>query len=778
MSRYDPRGFYDGFSVITQGINSGLAPVSLGRNQLAFAVNTTFRLGYATQRPGWIKRSLTFSDPDDEGVESLFENNIFQGAAAFERRNQIVTMIGGRLFRITVDDWEVMDVSTVGDLNPSNRYRAWFTEAEDFLICQDGQSAPWLYDGATAVRSDTFGVNGARQVPAGQSMVYSGGRLVTTLADPTQFVVGDIVGGDSGTPAYNFRDAVLYFTENEIVSGGGAFSTPINAGPITALRPVAQIDTSTGQGPTQVFTTSGVFSLNAPTERALWGTTNFPLGTVSMVQAGALSDRATVNVNGDIWFRALDGIRSFIVARRDFSSWVNAPMSREMSRILDRDDRNLLGYSSAALFDNRMLMTVQPYRKWGHGIVHRGLAVMDFAPLAFMNTRVNPVWEGAWCGVQILQVLTGTFKGIERCFMFVLNDDDDIELWEVTRDRLSDNVNGDDVRIEWAFETGGLTFPRGPQAYIGPGAEVQSLDGGELYVDSIDGTVTFNLQYRADQYPCWLDWHEWTICSTMELCGTPGSFECVTPLAYRQQYRKPMRLPTPDPSCDEVVNKTMNVGREFQVRFNITGACRIKMLEAVAHDVQENVNDLCAPNESCVSVSCCPVDDLEYAIPSPSVNTSGSDDDDGEEDDGDEEEGGGEDGGEDTELPAWPELVTPTGDSTYQPSITAPDGYGGDTHPIGIEPLSGEPVDGDPAVDGVTALEDGVLEQWAAAVWADWEAYKTTNGITVTYEEIFWVFNDSPGQLRWSANSIWGETVTWSTSTWSWEMWISYTEAV
>ena len=113
-------------------------------------------------------------------------------------------------------------------------------------------------------------------------------------------------------------------------------SVPINAGTINALRPVAQVDTSTGQGPTQVFTTSGVFSLNAPTERSAWATVNFPLGTVSMVQAGSLSDRATVNVNGDIWFRALDGIRSFMVARRDFSSsWVNAPMSRELSRVID-----------------------------------------------------------------------------------------------------------------------------------------------------------------------------------------------------------------------------------------------------------------------------------------------------------------------------------------------------------------------------------------------------------------------------------------------------------
>lgn len=615
--RYDPKVIYDGFSVITRGINSGLAPVSLGRDQLSFAVNTTFRNGYATHRPGWLQRVLVFDDDNDEDLQTHFEDEIFQGASAFERRNQLVTMIGGRLFRINIDTWNVLEVSDDSDLNPSNRYRAWFTEAEDFLTCQDGQSAPWLYDGASAIRSDSTGQNGPLQVPAGRAMVYSGGRLITTLTDPRSFVVGDIVGGSSGTPSYNYRDAVLYFTENTIVSGGGSFSTPINSGPINALRPVAQVDTSTGQGPTQIFTTGGVFSLNAPTDRTLWSEVNFPIGTVSMIQAGSLSDRATVNVNGDIWFRSLDGIRSFVVARRDFDSWVNAPMSREMARIIDRDDRNLLGYASGALFDNRLLMTVQPYRNWDHGIVHRGLAVIDFGPLAFLGTRVNPVWEGAWCGLQILQILTGVFNGVERCFIFALNAEEKIELWEVTRDRATDNINGDDVDIEWFLETGAYTFPRGPTNYIGPGGELQSLVGGELYADLFNGTVEFTAEYRVDQDPCWHEWHSWSVCSTQELCGTPGSTVCVTPQNYRYQYRKPFRLPTPDISCDSVVDKTLNVGREIQVKLSMVGDCRIKMLECHGLDEQEDVNALCAPSETCKALACCDADPLSYVITEP-----------------------------------------------------------------------------------------------------------------------------------------------------------------
>lgn len=103
----------------------------------------------------------------------------------------------------------------------------------------------------------------------------------------------------------------------------------------------------------------------------------------------------------------------------------------------------------------------------------------------------------------------------------------------------------------------------------------------------------------------------------MDLCGVEGSEACVTPLNYRAQYRKPFRLPTPGYGCDSVVDKTLNVGREFQVRIEITGACRIKLLEAHAHDLQENVNDLCAPNETCKAVNCCDGDLLDYVITLP-----------------------------------------------------------------------------------------------------------------------------------------------------------------
>lgn len=160
-------------------------------------------------------------------LQSDFEDSVYSGAILFERLGYIIAMIGGHLFRIDPTFWQVTDVSTA-DLNAPDKYRAWFVEVEDWIVAQDGVSIPWIYDGAGTVRSDTIGAGGKPQVPIGKAMVYSQGRLVVAYANGREFVIGDIVGGDSGTAAYSYRDAVLYFTENAW-SGSSYTARPIGS---------------------------------------------------------------------------------------------------------------------------------------------------------------------------------------------------------------------------------------------------------------------------------------------------------------------------------------------------------------------------------------------------------------------------------------------------------------------------------------------------------------------------------------------------------------------
>lgn len=605
MARVDPGAVYDGFATVTRGVNSGMPPDLLPRDQFAYGINATFRGFYPRNRPGWTKRTLIFPDVD---TQTNFEAAIFQGAAAFQRRKQLIVSTGGRLFNIRVDKWDVTDITTTV-ANANNRYRAWFAEAEDFMIVQDGQSSPWIYDGASTRRSDTFGINGNREVPVGTAMSYAIGRLWVALPDGRGFVAGDIVGGPSGTLNYNFRDAVLTFTENDVVNEGGAFAVPFNAGEITAMLPVAQIDTSTGQGPLQVFTTSAVFSVNAPSDRTEWKNLIYPIQTFSLIKNGSLSDRSTVSVNGDAWMRSIDGARSFVVARRDFGTWVNTPMSQEVNRALDGDDESLLSFSSACLFDNRLLMTVKPYRSFDHGVAHRGLVALDFAPASFLQNRLSPAWEGVWTGLNILQIVGGTFEGIERCFLFALSDSLTVELWEITKNDSDDFDGADYVPIQWTVEAPAYGFPNAQE--VGA-VDVIKLYGGQLWVDEIKGTVSFTAEYRADEDPCWHSWHTWSVCAKDETCG---SGNCVTPLNLKAQYRKPFNLPTPDSTCDSATGKPNNIGQQFQPRLKITGSCRLKQLRMIARQEQEDVADVCASSEeTCAQVTCACENDFAYSI--------------------------------------------------------------------------------------------------------------------------------------------------------------------
>lgn len=612
--RTDPNIVYDGFTNINGGINTATPAHIIPRTQFSWARNLTFRNYTPQTRPGWVKRELKFLAADgstDASLETNFTDYIFQGAVVFEKYSKIVASVGGRLFRIDPDSYEVLDITTSDVNNPSN-YRAWFCEADRFLIIQDGQAAPWIFDGATTRRSDSLGTGGVLEVPVGTAMAYSQGRLVVALTDGTSFVIGDIVGGPSGTAAYDFKDAILKFTENEIIAGGGSFTIPTNAGEIRAIRPIAQVDTSTGQGPTQVFTTNAVFSVNTPSERDLWTTVNYPIQTYSLINNGALSDRSTVLINGDIWMRSMDGVRSFIVARRDFNTWVHTPVSREVEKVIGNDAQDLLLYSSSATFDNRFFVTARPYVSFEHGVLHEGLAVIDFSPVSYLASEPRPVWEGVWTGLRILQIVGGTINGAERCFIFALDSGNNITLWEITKDQVNDNDGtATPVRIAWSLETGAYGFND-------DGYDLKRLQKGWIWFSDIQDTVSISTYYRANDDPCWHSWHSWSFCGTMETCGTDtdglGSDNCVVPKNLKPQYRRPYLLPSPGIACDTAVGVPDAFGEEFQVRIEGTGNVTFSRLLLGASVEQQDVTKICPASESCQTVDCCPANEYAYSL--------------------------------------------------------------------------------------------------------------------------------------------------------------------
>ena len=583
---------------VVLGVNSGEAPSLLPPGQIAWMVNATSRTNFPQNRPGWVKRELS----GDEIVAGLY-----QGGSAFVKNNEIVLSVGGRIYAISINSYIVREL-TGTDVNPDNKRRAWFAEAEDFLIIQDGQSAPFIYDGASLFRSDPS----AQQVPTGTCMAYSQGRLWVALPNGRSYVGSDLVYGDSGTPAYGRRDAILYFKENTLLSGGGAFAIPFLSGRINAMVPLAQMDTSLGQGALQVFTDNGAFSVQAPFDRALWALVNFPIQSSSLLGNGALSDWAATNVNGDIWYRSSDGVRSYQVTRRDQNTWINTPLSHEIGRAIDTDPKDLLDWSSSALFDNRLIQTCGPYSDYDYGTIHRGFVVLDFTPSGSITDRESPpVWEGEWCGLNVLQVISAIWGNVERGFVVALNAENQIELWELSRDYEFDN-DGEDKLIQWEVWGPSLTWED-------KGNFFKQLEFGDVFYDLMGDQVTFSMTYRPDQEPNFQSWHNWVSCAVSQTCDNevdPDTDCSTVPPTLGKQYRVKYTLPVPSDDCDTITKKPYRRGFEFQPKLIISGPCRINRLRLWAGDVPEDATGACVDDSTCQTLEACLPDTLAYSIAS------------------------------------------------------------------------------------------------------------------------------------------------------------------
>jgi len=570
MAVRDPLRVSDGQISCESGMDSGRATNLLAPNQLAFMVNCTVRGGWPKPRPGLRKLTLNFN-AEQEDLEANFKTGNFQVVGSYQGDDNnlyLISMHGGRVFRALVgkDSLAVQDISIAGDLNPSNRPLAWTVQAENYFLIQDGQTKAFIYNGSASRRA------GANEVPVGRQMAYIMNRLF--VANGRTYVIGDIEFGPSGTPALGFRDALLKFTENTFLNEGGSFGVPAGAGDITGIKAITRLDTVLGQGEAIITTNNMVFATALPPDRTTWKNTTQPLQRLIQLNYGATSQNSIVQVNGDLYYRAPDGFRSLVNALRFFGEPGQTPISSEMARIIDRDDRYLLNHANGVLFDNRLLETVSPYPS-ARGVAHRGLAVLDFDLLSSIRQRLPPCWEGIWVGVNILQIVTGWYQGVERCFIYVLDCDDEIAVWELS---LGDHFDHNEQRIDWSFETRAFDF--------GNKFNLVKLETCDAFFDEMDGSVNFTMQYKPLGYGCWMPWQQWSECAKIEQCSEDIT-ACMVFQENVPQARNKLHARQPADVFDSV-NKTLlrNVF-EAQIRMAVTGYARIKQLRINAYQTQE-----------------------------------------------------------------------------------------------------------------------------------------------------------------------------------------------
>ncbi len=436
------------------------------------------------------------------------------------------------------------------------------------------------------------------EILTGEMGAYGLGRNWYALADGRSYRATDIVGGSSGSPSVQNRDAVLRETENTFLTNGN-FVIPGNIGDIRSMTFTATLDSSLGQGPLQVGTPTTVFSNNAPVDSSLWQTMENPIQTQSLKGIGPLNQYGTILVNSDTLFRSTFGLGSLILARREFATWGNTPISREVQRVIDQDNPALLEFGSAVQFSNRFLTTSKPIQSLA-GVFHQGAIALNFEPISGIGQKAQSVYDGLWTGVNTMLWIVGGFQSVPRAFNFSFNSfANKIEVYELLDDSspvIADNNGIEDIPITWTIETAMLFKDLKNKAEF----DLCKLIDGELDVAEVAGRVRFEVFYRSQFDPCWHLWNDFTICATQGL-----------PLA-RQQNRVQLGLGKPPAdSCDPSNSRPYYIGETFQFRIRITGHCKIYgiIIKACAEPKRFFLPAMCGEQE-CKLVQC--VVDSDY----------------------------------------------------------------------------------------------------------------------------------------------------------------------
>lgn len=467
-------------------------------------------------------------------------------------------------------------ILTFYDLNPSSRPEAWIFQGEKWAIVNDGQSVPIIFDGASAFRSSA-----PSGISAGKMGAYWQGRLWWVNPDGRTYRAGDLVYSSSGTG--DKRNAILQQTQNTYLNTGGNFTIPANAGQITAMRPVAVLDNSLGQGPLQVCTATMIFGNTASTDSTTWQNTNSTIQGVSLIDVGPLGQNSTVLVNGDMFYRSEKGVNTLIMGRREFQSWGNTPISSEMTRVIVADEKSLLAYGSAVVFDNRMLMTSGPTIS-PKGVYHRGIMALDFHVISSMRDKKPPVWDSTWTAIRPLQLVVGNFSGVQRCFAFSLTEGGTIELWEIlpmVPGTPDNNFDQNETPIVWTIEAPEIFRKEG----IGKFQKSRLMDG-EMFIDQLQGFASVQVFFKPGQGSCWIPWTSFSICAkTCDLADNP--YDCLAGTNFVPQYRDRLGFGEPTAECNPNTNCPWREAWTFQIKIVVQGTLRIKGLKFTACKVDE-----------------------------------------------------------------------------------------------------------------------------------------------------------------------------------------------
>lgn len=308
-------------------------------------------------------------------------------------------------------------------------------------------------------------LNHPTEVPTGSLMAYGQGRLFVANANRFEIFALDLVGSHinavagtttSGTTVYPLSDprsSVLFNTENSYLGEGGSLLAPAFMGKIVSLQFLPTQNTTAGTGQLFAFCEFGVASFRVAAARANWGSLA-EFQTILYQNIGGVGPDAFAQVNGDLFFRSADGLRSYRNASAEFNSWGNTVMSAEMDKFLKDEPVHLLygvscGYSS----EGRLLMTALPQEtklvdeNSITSLYFKAVVSLDFNTLSSNLGKTSAAYDGIWTGLDFVHVLSGDFGRRPRTYFLALSCNL-LSVWELDSKTKEDRpVGGVDLAL-------------------------------------------------------------------------------------------------------------------------------------------------------------------------------------------------------------------------------------------------------------------------------------------------------------------------------------------
>jgi len=637
----DTNRLVEGMVSFVGGANSSIDPSLIKPNQFAWGQNMVVRGGFPRSRPGF-----KFIKAIPNGViqgACYFKN---------QSSEELVSLINGRLYSLRPESpaQPVEDITPVNETNNYVSRRANLVPANNFLVVQDGLSSPIIYSGASSYRSNrildpvdslelacTLGANNARlncsstsglfpgmlvraargvqdnsiivsidsateltlsktctltglgllrffspgplqvdvSVPTGSVMAFGNGRL--WVAHNNELYAGDLAGSYPGSE--------IRFSEQQYLTGGGSFSFESN---ITGLSFLPGTDTSTGQGDLIVFTENEICAVRANIfDRTLWQSTA-GMQRKLFLNAGSESHDSIISISNDIYFKAIDGIRSLRQSLQEGrGTAISLADSIEATRVINYETPRWQRNSPSCYFDYRALHGSAPkiqkvfQSDEEYNIVFTKIVPQDFNPGVYEG-NYPPVYDGEWTGLQVCKFVVASFSGVQKCFALVCGSDGKNALYQITNEAYFDTLLSDnDEEIETPISSSvemrrmSMDFPY----------EIKELVRADIGFSDIRGPLAWEFSFAPDYFPVFLKVQQNEVDFDTQTENLTGC----TPFDLAPGYYNVRTIKPPD-SCVAGGNRKARFGYLFQPKISWAGSARLALFRL--HASRKDISDL------------------------------------------------------------------------------------------------------------------------------------------------------------------------------------------